>query len=425
MAAILGGGALRCAVVCRGSRSALRPRMLLCQQPLLRAAATTTPVTRAVVDEKAVSASSSSSSSSLLCVVGLANELSKAKLSGFVAITAFAGYAASGAPLLYDAAGFLEPGAAFATAGVFACSASANACNQIYERHRDGLMHRTKRRPLPSGRCSVTFASSFAVVAGASGAASLAASGFAVPALLGVGNIFLYAGIYTPMKQTSEWNTWAGAVVGAVPPLIGWTAAGSGLAEAQDPYILASLLYLWQFPHFFALAWRHKKDYMRGGYAMVACDDAGGSRTAKLISNYALYATALPIIAVASGATSPMFAVEGTALNALLLYTSKKFSDDRSTANAASVFRVTLAYLPLLLLCFLLHSTRLKKKSNDEANDALGPVRNLGYQYCAHELIAQARSLTPSFCPFDCTLTAAPTKNSGDKKNIEKAASSS
>mmetsp|Transcript_20858 Transcript_20858/g.67187 ORF Transcript_20858/g.67187 Transcript_20858/m.67187 type:complete len:493 (-) Transcript_20858:182-1660(-) len=375
--------------------------------------------------------------------VGVMSELSKAKLSGFVSITALAGYAATGAPLFYGGAaaapGLFESGAALATAGTFLCSASANACNQIYERDRDALMNRTKRRPLPSGRCGVGFATAFAGVSGAAGVAALAATGSSTAAALGLGNLLLYAGVYTPLKQRSELNTWVGAVVGAVPPLIGWAAAGEPLllcvdflssssslttvaaaaaaAEATPPldaYALATALYLWQFPHFFALAWRHRLDYARGGYAMVAVNDPTGQRTARFVWNYAAYATAIPFLAVAAGATSYMFALEGTALNALLLHAAHKFGRDRSNANATRLFRVTLVYLPVLLLCFVLHSNRLKQDNekklltnNDNKGgltlgDALEPLRRAGQRLCVHEVVAHARRPTrPSFCPLD------------------------
>mmetsp|Transcript_27744 Transcript_27744/g.85110 ORF Transcript_27744/g.85110 Transcript_27744/m.85110 type:complete len:249 (+) Transcript_27744:632-1378(+) len=172
-----------------------------------------------------------------------------------------------------------------------------------------------------------------------------------------------------------------------------------------DPYVLATTLYVWQFPHFFALAWRHRVDYARGGYAMVAVADPKGERTARLVWNYALYGSALPFLAYAAGTTSSMFALEGAGLNALLLYAARRFGENRSNANAAFVFRVTLVTLPVLLLCFVLHSTRLKDTADDGAvtlGDALEPLRLAGQRLCVHEFVAHARRpTTPSFCPLD------------------------
>ena len=256
-------------------------------------------------------------------------------------MTGAMGFAATGAPLL-------SPGLALTTLGVFGTSACANALNQLREIDRDGRMARTKNRPLPSGRCGPEAAAVFATAAGGGGAACLATlDPFA--AALAVGNIALYAGAYTSMKPRSEWNTWVGAVVGAAPPLIGWAAAGGSLwgpndaahaaalaaadfgtpaaalaaelaATPAEPYLLAGALYLWQFPHFFALAWVHKTDYARGGYAMVPVRDPTGLRTSGLVARYAAYSSLFPFAAVAAGAAGPMFAVEGCALNAALAY---------------------------------------------------------------------------------------------------------
>ena len=135
----------------------------------------------------------------------------------------------------------------------------------------------------------------------------------------------LYSGLYTYSKRKTELNTWIGSVVGAVPPVMGWAAASGGNIIAADPLMLASMLFLWQFPHFFALSWIHREDYARGGFQMVGVNDPTGSRSSKLISRYALYLSALPLIATGCGLTSSMFAVEGTVVNAYLLYTAHKF----------------------------------------------------------------------------------------------------
>lgn len=337
---------------------------------------------------------------------GLACELSKIRLSTFVASTALAGYAASGAPLLYFDGLELASGAVLTTAGVLACSGAANALNQLLERSRDAKMARTARRPLPSGRCSAREAACFAAAASTVGGAMLFTAGGPVPAALGLGNIVAYAGVYTCLKPRSELNTWVGAVVGAVPPLIGWAAAGESLLFPIEPWLLGLSIYLWQFPHFFALAWRHRADYARGGFAMIPCNDPDGDRTAALISRYSIYALSIPLLAVSTGATTPMFAVEAIGLNALLLASANGFEQSRSNANSARVFRVTLVYLPLLLLCFVVHSTRLhESRKNDTAltlTDAVDPLRQLGRSACLHELVAayRQRYTAPTFCPL-------------------------
>lgn len=366
-------------------------------------------------------------SDELARAAGVSSELSKARLSGFVAMTCSMGFAATGAPVL-------TADAALATYGVFATSACANTLNQIYEIPRDARMARTAHRPLPSGRCSTPEALAFAGVTSVSGVAALATLS-PTAAALAAANIGLYSGAYTMMKPRSEWNTWVGAAVGAVPPLIGWAAAGGSLvgggeahaaalaasnleplaaaaatlgATPAEPWLLAGILYLWQFPHFFALAWVHKADYAKGGYAMVPVRDKAGHRTASLIGRYAVYSTALPVLAYATGATSAMFALEGTALNAALLAAAAKFHGQRTTANARLVFRATLLYLPLILFGFVLHSTRLKEEGDADARapptlgDAVRPLRDLGRALCLHELLPRDETpsaVVPPLCP--------------------------
>jgi len=130
-------------------------------------------------------------------------------------------------------------------AGTFCCSAAANALNQRHEIPRDSRMVRTRGRPLVQGRATADQARNFAIAAGGLGTASLLAGCGPIPAVLGFANIALYAGIYTRMKPLSEWNTNAGAIVGGIPPLMGWAAAGGSLAEPEAALLFASL-YLWQ-----------------------------------------------------------------------------------------------------------------------------------------------------------------------------------
>jgi heme o synthase len=178
--------------------------------------------------------------------------LSKFRLSALVVVTTSAGYLCTGVPL--------DPLILSTTCfGTALCAASANTFNQIIERDYDSLMNRTKQRPLPSGKLTVSQALTFGITSGAVGVGTLLAFSNPVVALLGAGNIFLYAGPYTRMKRLSEANTWVGAVVGAIPPAMGWAAATGGDLMSLDNGALCTLLFLWQFPHFFALSWLHRE----------------------------------------------------------------------------------------------------------------------------------------------------------------------
>jgi protoheme IX farnesyltransferase len=198
------------------------------------------------------------------------------------------------------------------------------------------------------------------------------------------------------MKPRSEWNTWVGALVGAVPPVMGWTAAGGSPLDPEALW-LASSLFLWQFPHFFALSWMHRVDYERGGFQMVPVNDPTGDRTAQLITRYTWYMSTLPFIATLTEITNSMFAIEGLVLNAYALKVAHNFDKDRTNANARKVFLTSLWYLPCLLTLFILHSKtwRDEETTTEATNKGVGAmiqdyinlVCNTGRSVCVHEQI--------------------------------------
>lgn len=265
-------------------------------------------------------------------------------------------------------------------------------------------MKRTGNRPLVKGVVGESAAVTLGCVTGATGGLMLGLGTDPMTTVLGLGNIGLYAGLYTYLKPRSEWNTWVGAVVGAIPPVMGWTAAGGSPLDAEA-ILLGSTLFLWQFPHFFALNWMYRTDYKRGGFAMVAVNDPSGDRTASLIKRYGVYLASLPFLSTAMEVTSPMFAVEGIILNAYALHVANNFDKERSNANARKVFLTSLWYLPCVMMLFLLHSRRWHEEAtNDEKvalekedknNSLLVAVQNFvhdvqskGRDLCVHEAIA-------------------------------------
>jgi heme o synthase len=133
-----------------------------------------------------------------------------------------------------------------------------------------------------------------------------------------------------------------------------------------DAAALAGILFLWQFPHFFALSWMYKEDYSRGGFQMVSVNDPTGERTANLIWRYSWYLAALPPVASLAGLTSHMFAVEGVAISSYLLFLSHKFRQDHSNANARKIFLCSLWYLPVLLFGFVFHSRNYDKSTEQD-----------------------------------------------------------
>lgn len=287
-------------------------------------------------------------------------ELSKYKLGALVVVTSGAGFICSGV-LPINITTMITT-----CIGTGLCAASAGTFNQIIEIDRDKNMHRTKNRPLPAGRVSPLAAKSWGLLTGVAGTTLLYTLVNPTVAYLGAANLILYAAPYTYSKQYTELNTWLGAFVGAIPPLMGWAAATGGVFFEPEPMGLATLLYLWQFPHFFALSWLYREDYSRGKFQMIACNDPDGSRSAKLVFKYSAYMSLFPLITSITGLTSYMYAVEGTLLNAYLLYTSKKFYDNHSNANAKRVFFTSLWYLPVLLLGYMFHSRTWNKVKRED-----------------------------------------------------------
>lgn len=311
-------------------------------------------------------------------------DLSKARLSALVVSTTAAGFLAAGGPLSTMG---------FACAGTALCSSSAAALNQIFERDRDAKMKRTQQRPLVTGVLSPQTATVAATAWGVAGTGLLAYGTDPYTTMLGVGNIALYAGLYTYMKPKTTLNTWVGAVVGAIPPVIGWSAATGGNVLDVECLLLGSTLYLWQMPHFFALSYMHRVDYARGGFAMVPVLEEDGVQTASLVVRYAWYLSSIPVLSTLTGVTSTMFLLEGVALNGYALFVAHDFQKDRTNAKARKVFLTSLWYLPSLLMLFLLHSKTWDEKESENnvirktIDDYLHLVREEGRKLCVHETV--------------------------------------
>ncbi|KAL9188292.1 hypothetical protein ACHAXT_006670 [Thalassiosira profunda] len=327
-------------------------------------------------------------------------ELSKARLSALVVSTTAFGFLSVGPTALALTS---LPTFAAASVGTALCASSAATFNQVLEVERDRQMKRTGNRPLVTGAVSREAAVGLGCLTGASGGLMLGLGTDPVTTMLGVGNIGLYAGLYTYLKPRSEINTWVGAVVGAIPPVMGWTAAGGSITD-PEAMLLGSTLFLWQFPHFFALNWMYRADYKRGGFAMVAVNDPNGDRTASIMKRYGLYLASLPFISTALEVTSPMFAIDGgILLNGYALYVASKFDKERSNANARKVFLTSLWYLPCAMMLFLLHSRRWHEEATEEdeltlkdedssllisMKKGMNKIQSKGRDLCIHEALA-------------------------------------
>lgn len=268
-------------------------------------------------------------------------ELTKARLSFFVVITAVVGYVmAAGARFDWLTLTWVGLGVALA-------AGSANALNQWLEVERDRLMPRTADRPLPAGRITPGHAMVFAIVCGVAGVGLLAV-GVNLPAAgLALATIVLYVGAYTPLKVRTTLNTLVGAVVGAVPPMIGWAGASGGLEAGA--WVLGAILFAWQMPHFLALAWMYRQQYERGGYRMLPSVDADGRLTAMTVVLYCLTLLAVTLAAALVGLSGGVYAAGAAGLGLWMLHLSLRLRRHRTVAAARKLFLASVIYLPLLM----------------------------------------------------------------------------
>jgi protoheme IX farnesyltransferase len=275
-------------------------------------------------------------------------ELSKSRIVMMVLITTAAGYLFA-APHV-DALLLLHT-----LVGTALVAAGTNALNQYVERGHDAKMHRTRTRPLPDGRitprAALVFASAIAIL----GTLYL---GFLVnwlTAFLGAFTLTSYIFVYTPLKRVSTICTLIGAVPGAVPPLMGWTAATNELAVGG--FVIFGILFLWQLPHFMAISWMYREDYARGGFAMLAVRDGNGAAVAREAILYTLVLLPLSVAPTLLGLTGVVYLIGAVAAGAALLATTIRFHFDRSTRTARTLFMTSNLYLLTVMLLLVVNAS--------------------------------------------------------------------
>ncbi|CAB4267806.1 unnamed protein product [Prunus armeniaca] len=287
-------------------------------------------------------------------------ELSKARLSMLVVATSGTGFVlGSGHAIDFS-------GLCWTCAGTMMVAASANSLNQVFERNNDAKMNRTKQRPLPSGRITIPHAVTWASAAGLAGTALLASQANMLAAGLAASNLILYAFVYTPLKQIHPVNTWVGAVVGAIPPLLGWAAAAGEVS--LNAMLLPAALYFWQIPHFMALAYLCRNDYAAGGFRMLSLADASGQKTALVALRNCVYLIPLGFLAYDWGMTSGWFCLESTLLTLAITATAFSFYQDRTTYKARKMFHASLLYLPVFMSGIMFHRLSDNQRCLTEEN---------------------------------------------------------
>jgi protoheme IX farnesyltransferase len=224
-------------------------------------------------------------------------------------------------------------------------AAGGSTLNHLFERRIDSRMKRTMKRPLPAGRLIPEEAAAFGAALSGAGLAILAAT-LPPPAVAAAAVTFvLYAFVYTPLKTATAWNTAVGAVPGALPPVIGWYAA-RGWSGWEGAAVLFGILFLWQIPHFLAIAWMYRNDYSAGGLKMLPGCDPTGKRTALVMVLTAAALIPLGFLAAPAGLGGLLFALAATLFGLSFLRRAIDFARDRTDRKARRVLHASLIYLP-------------------------------------------------------------------------------
>jgi protoheme IX farnesyltransferase len=266
--------------------------------------------------------------------------LTKPRLNFLVVATSAAGYYL-GATGAIDAAAMTE-----AVGGTALVAGGAAVLNQLYERDTDALMRRTRRRPLPAGRVAPADARIFGAALSIAGVVLLAARANWLAAALALGTIGIYLAVYTPMKRRTPVATLVGAIPGALPALIGWTASHGGIAAGGS--VLFAIVFLWQIPHFMAIAWLYREDYGKAGFPMLPVIDPEGRRAGRQAVWYAAALFPVSLLPTAVGIAGSIYLGVAAVLGAALFVLSARFAATRSDESARALFLGSITYLPLL-----------------------------------------------------------------------------
>ncbi len=227
----------------------------------------------------------------------------------------------------------------------------AAALNQVAERETDGLMRRTRLRPLPDGRLQPTEALFFAVALVALGLAGLAVGTNLLAAGVALVTVVFYAFVYTPLKRRTSFATVVGAVPGALPPLIGWAAARGALDAGA--WTLFAIVFLWQLPHFLAIAWMYREDYERGGFPMLPVVEPDGRSTGRQALLYAAALVPASLAPTVLGMAGTTYFAGALALGVVFLALTARFAVRRSARAARVLFLGSVLYLPMIWILMI------------------------------------------------------------------------
>ncbi len=236
--------------------------------------------------------------------------------------------------------------------GTALLAGGTGALNQWLEREADGKMRRTERRPLPAGRLQPPPALAFGVTVSVAGTLYLIWAVNLLSALLGLLTLASYLFLYTPLKTRTPLSTLVGAFPGAMPPLIGWAAAGGGMGI--EALVLFAMLFLWQFPHFYAIAWMYREDYARAGILMLPVVEPDGVSTSRQVICYAALLVPLSAAPAVLGMAGSYYLAGALVLSLGYLSAGLLLARRRTIAQARRLLQASIVYLPLVYILLVI-----------------------------------------------------------------------
>jgi protoheme IX farnesyltransferase len=271
--------------------------------------------------------------------------LAKPRLNLLVVGSSLVGYVMAGGEIS-DAARVV-----YTVAGTALVAGGASAFNQVIERKPDSLMLRTRLRPLPDGRLQARESLIFATLMSIAGLAILAAGVNVLSAVVALTTLLTYAVIYTPLKRRSSFSTVVGAIPGALPPVIGWAAASGQLSRGA--WVLFGIVFLWQLPHFLAIAWIYRDDYARAGFPMLPVIDPDGRSTGRQATLYCAALLPVSLAPTVIGMTGTFYFAATMTLSLLFLGLTIRFARTRDIPDARRLFFGSIIYLPILWILMI------------------------------------------------------------------------
>ena len=287
-------------------------------------------------------------------------DLTKLRVTSLIVMTAWCGYFFASRRIGFPV---MTWALVHALVGIALVSSGTAALNEVVERDTDRQMRRTALRPLPAGRMSLLHGTAIGVVLAVGGSVYLALFANPLTGVLTFLTSVVYLAAYTPLKRVSPFCTFVGAFPGAMPGVLGWTAV-SGSVD-RGAVVLFAILFLWQFPHFFSIAWLYREDYARGGVQMLPVVEPSGKTTAVRILAYSLLLIAVSFLPTFTGMAGRAYMGGAVVLGIALFYFGVRLatlnvplSNGLSKLRARQLLQATIVYLPMLFVLMMTNSTK-------------------------------------------------------------------